>query len=120
MMKSFKEWLKLVEVGTMASAPTGGVGDIATFKMPIGIGLVRRTWPHENKKKKTKDEFFFFFCFLCMLVFFSHSHVFLLCLFLTNVSLLHMRLFGAYKEKNEIKQNSLKSILNTTLVPFEV
>lgn len=51
-MKSFKEWLKLLEVGTMSSAPTGGVGDIAVFKMPIGVGMVRRSWPNEKKKKK--------------------------------------------------------------------
>lgn len=49
---NFKEWLKLYEVGTIASAPTGGVGDIAPYKIPIGIGIVRRSWPKDNKRKK--------------------------------------------------------------------
>lgn len=49
--KSFKEWLKLLEVGTTSSTPSGGVGDIAPFKRPIGFGLVRRKWPVEKKEK---------------------------------------------------------------------
>jgi len=52
-MKSFKEWLKLHEIGTMTSSPTGGVGDIAQFKMPV-MGVVRRTWPFLDEKKKKK------------------------------------------------------------------
>ncbi len=51
-MTSFKKWLKLIETGTMASAPTGGFGDVAPYKMPIGIGIVRRSWPKDNKRKK--------------------------------------------------------------------
>lgn len=55
---NFKNWLNLIEVGTMSSGATGGVGDIAQFKMPIGIGIVRRTWPEtitaEKKKKKKR------------------------------------------------------------------
>lgn len=51
---NFKNWLKLDEVGTMASGITGGVGDIAQFKIPVSIGLVRRTWPNEKKSKKSK------------------------------------------------------------------
>lgn len=55
---NFKNWLNLIEVGTMSSGVTGGIGDIAPFKMPIGIGMVRRTWPEtittEKKKKKKR------------------------------------------------------------------
>lgn len=41
---SFKDWLIYSEVGTMSSAPTGGVGDIAHFKRPLGK-MIRRKWP---------------------------------------------------------------------------
>jgi len=58
---NFKKWLKLTEVGTMSSSPTGGVGDIAPFKAPLGWGVIRRNWPEvdpfftiNNKKKKQK------------------------------------------------------------------
>jgi hypothetical protein len=44
-LKSFKEWLSLLENGTTTSS-------VATFKMPIGIGLIRRNWPKENKKNE--------------------------------------------------------------------
>lgn len=54
-MKSFKEWLKLLESGTMSSVPTGGVGDIAPYKMPVGIGLVRRKWPKEKKNERRNN-----------------------------------------------------------------
>ena len=53
---NFREWLKLYEVGTMSSTPTGGVGDVAQFKLPMG-GMVRRTWPYlddDNYRKKRK------------------------------------------------------------------
>lgn len=50
-MTGFKKWLKLIETGTVASATTGGVGDIAPYKMPIGIGIVRRSWPKDKRKK---------------------------------------------------------------------
>lgn len=51
---NFKNWLNLIEVGTMSSAVTGGIGDIAHFKRPIG-GMIRRNWPEVDpffKKKK--------------------------------------------------------------------
>lgn len=48
---NFKKWLDLYESGTVSSTPTGAVGDIAPFKAPIGIGLVRRMWPVEKKNK---------------------------------------------------------------------
>jgi len=58
---NFKKWLKLTEVGTMSSSPTGGVGDVAPFKAPLGWGVIRRNWPEvdpffaiNNKKKKQK------------------------------------------------------------------
>jgi hypothetical protein len=35
----------------MSTAPTGGVGDVSLFKMPIGT-VFRRTWPFIDKKKK--------------------------------------------------------------------
>jgi len=46
---NFKNWLKLDEAGTTSSS-------VAVFKMPIGIGMVRRTWPllDQDKKKKKK------------------------------------------------------------------
>lgn len=44
-MISFKEWLKLDEAGTTTSS-------VSTFKMPLSIGIVRRTWPMEGKEKK--------------------------------------------------------------------
>ena len=47
---NFKDWLKLEEVGTTTSS-------VAVFRQPIGIGMVRRTWPfldQEDKKKKNK------------------------------------------------------------------
>lgn len=50
-MIDFKEWLKLIESGTMSSSSTGGLGDIAQYKKPI-FGLVRRIWPHVSKNKK--------------------------------------------------------------------
>ena len=42
----FKKWLNEVSTtsGTTASS-------IAQFKMPIGIGLVRRNWLFQSKKK---------------------------------------------------------------------
>jgi len=51
---SFKEWLQLIETGTMSSAPTGGVGDIAPYKLPVGFGIVRRKWPKEKGKKNER------------------------------------------------------------------
>ena len=51
---NFKQWLKLDEVGTMSSTPTGGIADVAQFKAPIGIGMVRRTWPLDDYKKRKK------------------------------------------------------------------
>lgn len=56
----FKKWLNLLEVGTMSSAPTGGIGNIAQFKRPLFGGVIRRTWPDLNpllsqkSKKKTQ------------------------------------------------------------------
>ena len=51
---NFREWLKLCEVGTMSSTPTGGVGDVAQLKLPMG-GMVRRTWTYlDDKKNKRK------------------------------------------------------------------
>ena len=52
-MKSFKEWLKIIESTTSASV-AGNSGatltsDIAVFKRPITT-LVRRKWPKETKK----------------------------------------------------------------------
>ena len=41
---SFKDWLIVNEVGTMSSGTTGGIGDIATFKRPVGK-MMRRKWP---------------------------------------------------------------------------
>jgi hypothetical protein len=46
-MNSFKNWLKLEEAGTATSS-------VAVFKMPLGIGMVRRTWPIEEKEKNKK------------------------------------------------------------------
>ena len=58
---NFKKWLNLTEVGTMASGPTGGVGDIAPFKAPMGWGVIRRNWPaidpfftQKSKKKRSR------------------------------------------------------------------
>ena len=53
---NFREWLKLYEVGTMSSTPTGGIGDVAQFKLPVAIGMVRRTWPYLDNKKKRKKQ----------------------------------------------------------------
>lgn len=41
---SFKDWLLYSEVGTMSSGTTGGAGDIAVFKRPVGK-TIRRKWP---------------------------------------------------------------------------
>jgi len=51
---SFKEWLKINETGTFSTAPTGGVGDIAHFKSPVGIGIVRRNYPYYGQKQSKK------------------------------------------------------------------
>jgi hypothetical protein len=57
---NFKKWLNLIEVGTMSSTPTGGIGDIAQFKRPLFGGVIRRTWPDidpffsQNSKKKAQ------------------------------------------------------------------
>jgi hypothetical protein len=49
-MTSFKEWLKLKEVGTFAAA-------IAPFARPIGSGeIVRRTMPSVDKPKQKKKK----------------------------------------------------------------
>jgi hypothetical protein len=52
---NFKNWLNLQEAGTMASGVTGGLGDVAPYKIPLGIGLVRRIWPYIIKLKKLKE-----------------------------------------------------------------
>lgn len=41
---SFKDWIVYSEVGTMSSGITGGIGDIAVFKRPVGK-MIRRKWP---------------------------------------------------------------------------
>ena len=50
-MMTFKEWLKLQEIATTTAA-------VATFSLPVGIGVVRR-YPSdfdEKRKKKRKKK----------------------------------------------------------------
>lgn len=46
---NFKKWLVESEAAQASGTTTSSV---AQFKMPIGIGLVRRSWPYLKKQNK--------------------------------------------------------------------